>query len=119
MERVHSIAALASGLNQSISRAAGRGGVVVAANADRAALGQPFDDGVRLRAVPDDVAEMPDRVDRPRGGEHGVEGDEVAVDVGDDCDPHTDKSSSDPLTTAGASARPGRADTFQPRDHAP
>ena len=45
-------------------------------------------DPVRIRAVPDDVAEMPDGVDRAGVGEHGVECDEVAVDVREHGDPH-------------------------------
>ena len=63
--RVHSIAAWASGLNQSISLAAGGRGVVVAADADGAEGLQAVDDGVRLGPVADDVAEVPDGVDGP------------------------------------------------------
>ena len=84
---------------------------MVAADADRAELGQPGDDAVRLRAVADDVTEVPDRVDRADRGEHRIEGDEVAVDVRQDRDAHAHESSSAPLTTAGVCARPGRADT--------
>ena len=57
--------------------AAGRRGVVVAADAERADRDQPLDDRVRLRAVADDVAEMPDGIDRadvrrgPRRGRRG------------------------------------------------
>ncbi len=43
-------------------------GVVVAADADRADAGESLDHRVGLGAVADDVAEMPDRVDRSRCG---------------------------------------------------
>ena len=49
---------------------------------------QALDDGVGLRAVADDVAEVPDGVDRAGLGEDRVEGQEVAVDVREDRDPH-------------------------------
>ena len=91
---------------------------MVAADADRAALGQPLDDGIRFGTVPDDVAEMPRGIDRPGGREDRIERDEVAVDIRDDCDPHTNEFSSDPLTTACACAPQDRADTVPARDHA-
>ncbi len=61
---------------------------MIAADPDRAKLAQAVHDAIRVRPVPDDVAEVPDGIDRTGMGEHGVEGDEVAVDVGDDRDPH-------------------------------
>ena len=65
-----------------------RGEVVVAGDADRADPGQPLDDAVRVRPVADDVAEVPDGVDRAGRGEDGVEGDEVGMDVREDGDAH-------------------------------
>jgi len=50
-------------------------------HADGSQAGQSLNDAVRLRAIAHDVSEMPDRVDRPDGREHRVEGDEVRVDV--------------------------------------
>ncbi len=84
---------------------------MIAADADRAALAQPLDHGIRFGTVPDDVAEMPRRVDRPGGREDGIERDEVAVDIRDDGDSHTNEFSSDPLTTASACATQDRGDT--------
>ena len=68
--------------------AAGSGRVVVAPDADRADRREAFDDGVGLRAVADDIAEVPDGVDRAEVGEDRVERDDVAVDVREDGDPH-------------------------------
>ena len=63
-------------------------GVVIAADADRPELAQPTDDPIGVRAVADDVAEMPDRIHRADGVKHGIERDEVGVDVGQESDPH-------------------------------
>ena len=68
--------------------AAGGRRVVVAADADRADLGQPGDDPVRIRPVADDVAEVPDRVDAAERREHRIERDEVGMDVRQDGDAH-------------------------------
>ena len=61
---------------------------MVAPDAHRAELGQAGDDAVRIGPVADHVPELPDRVDRTEMGEHGVKGDEIAVDVRKDSDPH-------------------------------
>ena len=61
---------------------------MVAAHPDRAERRQAIDDRVRFRPVADDVTEVPDGVDGSDLGEHGVEGEEVAVDVGDHGDSH-------------------------------
>ena len=61
---------------------------MVAAHADGPDLGQAGDHAIGVRAVADDVTEVPDGIHRPGVREHGVEGDKVAVDVGDDGDPH-------------------------------
>ena len=63
-------------------------GVVVAPDAGRADLAKPCDDAVRVRPIADHIPELPDGVDRAEMGEHGIEGDQVAVDVREDRDPH-------------------------------
>ena len=85
--RVHSTAARASGLNHSISDPP-----IAAASwfpgRHRPELGQAVDDAVRIGPVADHVPQLPDGVDRTEMGEHGIEGDEIAVDVRKDSDPH-------------------------------
>ena len=61
---------------------------MIAADADRADRREPFDDGIGFGTVADDVAEVPDGIDRAEVGEDRVERDEVAVDVREDRDPH-------------------------------
>jgi hypothetical protein len=61
---------------------------MVPANAHGADLLQPGHDAIGLRSIADHVAELPDGVDRTQVGEHGIEGDQVAVDVREDRDPH-------------------------------
>jgi hypothetical protein len=92
---------------------------VIATDADGAALDQPVDDRVGVGAVADDVTEMPRGIDAPGRSQHRVEGEEVAVDVRDDDDPHTNQSSSDPFTTAAACARRDRAGTHPARARRP
>ena len=67
---------------------ADRRGVVVAPDAHRAELGQAANDAVRIGPVADDVPELTDGVHRTEMGEHGVKGDEIAMDVRKDSDPH-------------------------------
>ena len=62
--------------------------VVVAPDADRPDLDQAGDDAVRIRAVADHVAEVPDGVDRSGVREYRIERHEIAVDVRQDGDPH-------------------------------
>ena len=49
---------------------------------------QPRDDGIGIRAIADDVAEVPDRIDAAGRRDHGVERAQVGVDVRQDEDPH-------------------------------
>src|SRR2546425_13079278 len=70
------------------------GGVVIAADSDRAELAQPIDDSVWFRAVADDVAEMPDGVDRPKRRDDRIERDEIGVNVREDGDAHSRQPSS-------------------------
>ena len=51
------------------------------------------DDGVRVGAIADDVAEMPDGIDLARLGKDGVEGTNVRVDIGQDGDAHQGEGS--------------------------
>ena len=62
--------------------------VVVAADADRADLDEPGDDAVGIGTVADDVAEMPDGIDRAGVREDRIERHEIAVDVRQDRDAH-------------------------------
>jgi hypothetical protein len=61
---------------------------VIAADADRPDLTQPIDDGVGLRPVADDVAEVPDPVDRACRLEDRVQRPEVGMDVREHRDSH-------------------------------
>ncbi len=61
---------------------------MVAEDADRADLGEPGDDAVRLRAIADDVPELPYGIDRTSIRQDRIECHEVAVDVRQDGDPH-------------------------------
>ncbi len=61
---------------------------MIAPDADGADRRETFDDCVGLRAVADDVAQVPDGIDRAEVGEDRVERDDVAVDVREDGDPH-------------------------------
>ena len=70
-----------------LAAAQGRG-VVIAADADRPDLDEASDHAVRIGAVADDVAELPDGVDRAGVGEDRIERHEVAVDVREDRDAH-------------------------------
>ncbi len=63
--RVHSIAALRVVVEPVDLATADGCPIVVAGDADGADRRQSGDDGIRLRAVADDVAEVPDGVDRP------------------------------------------------------
>ena len=69
-------------------RTAERGRVVVPADADRPAFGQPGDDGIGLGAVAHHVTQVPDRIHIAGVGEDRIERHEVAVDVRQDGDPH-------------------------------
>ena len=60
---------------------AAHAGIVVAPDAHRAGGPHALDDRVRLGAVADDVAQVPDRVDRAQRSHDGVEGGQVRVDV--------------------------------------
>jgi hypothetical protein len=61
---------------------------MVAPDADRADLSEACHHPVRIGPITDHIPELPDGVDRAEMGEHGIEGDEVAVDVREDRDPH-------------------------------
>jgi hypothetical protein len=87
----------ASGLNQSISEPpAAAGGTVVERysaghrldSEARADLAQPRDHAVGVRPVADDVAEVPDAIDRAGVGKDRIEGRQVRVDVREDRNPH-------------------------------
>ena len=105
--RVHSIAARASGLNQSISRRRRPPRRGCRATPTAPSAGEPGDDAVGLRAVADDVAEVPDGVDRADACEDRVEGDEVGMDVRQDGDAHRSEPSSE-SRRIGAVASPRR-----------
>ena len=105
------MAARASALNQSISIAPLAAASWLPRTPVAPQRGEPLDHAIRLGAVADHVTEVPQGVDRPDPGEHGLEGDEVAVDVRQHGDAHATEFSSAPLTTAVACAWPGRAGT--------
>ena len=51
-------------------------------------LSEAGHDAIRVGAITDHVPKLPDGVHRAEMGEHGIEGDQVAMDVREDRDPH-------------------------------
>ena len=62
--------------------------IMVASDAQGTDLDESGDDRVGIRPVPDDVAQMPDGIDRACVCEDRIERHQVAVDVRQDRDPH-------------------------------
>jgi hypothetical protein len=65
--------------------------IMVARDARVLMLTEQFNALIRVRPVTDEIAQAPDSVDWPRRlgmPEHCLEGRQVGVNVGDDCDAH-------------------------------